>query len=210
MDITLQVEKRPDLGRGGARRLRRAGQVPAIIYGDGDPMAITCSARQTVAHMQDDSFRSSLLVLEVGGKKIKALLREVQMHPFRREILHLDFQAVREDSEIAAQVPLHFINIEDSPGVKLHHGIFTTIENQAALHCLPKDLPESIDVNVGGLEIGKSIHLSDITPPPGVRFDAIVRGEDPALAIISEPRAEKEETGTPDSADSSETKEADA
>ena len=120
------------------------------------------------------------------------LLREVQRDPVRRDILHVDFLAVREDREIAAHVPLHFINAETSPGVKLQHGVFTTVENQIAVHCLPQDLPEFIEVDVGGLEVGQSIHLSAVSAPSGVRFDDIVRGNDPSLASVITVAAEKE------------------
>lgn len=194
MNITLNVQSRDKIGRGEARRLRRAGRVPAIVYGGASPQAVDCETREIMAHMQNDSFHSTLLNLRLNGKEIKALVREIQMHPYRREIIHIDFQTVRADSEIAAAVPIHFINVEDSPGVKLHHGIFTAVENQVAVHCLPKDLPPHITIDVGNLEIGKNIHLSEVPPPAGVRYDAATRGDDPVLAIISEPRVEPEET----------------
>jgi large subunit ribosomal protein L25 len=200
--MEIESIKREDTGRGGSRRLRRQGYVPAILYGDGQALAIACEARKIRAGLGEESFRSSILTLVIGEEKFSALLREVQMHPHRAEAIHLDFQIVHENVEISTSVPLHFINIDTAPGVKLYGGLFTTIENQVAIHCLPKDIPEFISVDVGELNIGGSVHLSDIEPPAGVRFDAITRGEDPALAILSELRkGEEEETTATESPD---------
>lgn len=193
MNITVSAQLRHSAGRGEARRQRRENRIPAVIYGACDPMSVSFSARELSMHMQKETFRSSVLTLDIEGKKISALLRDVQMHPYKREILHVDFQAVKDDQPISASVPLHFINADDSPGVKLHRAIFTSIENEVSLHCLPQDLPEFINVDVGALDLGKSIHLSELTPPPGVTFDALARGEDPALAVMSGQAAEEEE-----------------
>lgn len=194
MDATIAATARQETGRGANRRQRRDGKVPAVVYGTGEATPIACSARDMLARLQDESFHSTVLTIDLEGRKIPALLREVQMHPHRREIVHLDFQAVKEDQEISANVPLHFVNVESSAGVRLRHAIFTSIENQVAVHCLPQNLPEFINVDVSGMDIGSSIHLSELSPPQGVRFDAIVRGEDPALAVMSSPAEEKEET----------------
>lgn len=201
MEITVTATIRQSAGRGGARRHRRNGLVPAVVYGVCEPLNIACSARDISAHLQAEAFHSTLLTLNVEGRKIPALLREVQMHPYKREVVHIDFQAVSENQEIGTSVPLHFIHVEDSPGVKLRHGIFTSIENQIDIHCLPKDLPEYINIDVSGLDIGQSIHLSEITAPPGVRFDAVTRGEDPALAVISSQAAEEAPQTAADSAE---------
>ena len=196
MEYIVEADIREQRGRGGARALRRAGRVPGVIYGGGEATAFSCAGRALAAFMQDEAFHSSVVSVRLGGETRRALLREVQRDPVRRDILHVDFMAVREDREISAQVPVHFINAESAPGVKLQHGVFTAIENQVAVHCLPQDLPEYIEVDVRALEIGKSVHLSEIVPPQGVRFDEITRGNDPALAAIAsiaeeaEPEAE--------------------
>lgn len=194
-DPTLPIQDRDPGGRGAARRLRRAGMVPGVVYGGaGKTRAISVAAKDLAANLKNESFHSSVVSLSRESKRpIKALLRAIQMHPTRAEAAHVDFQAVRADREISAAAPLRFVNIETSPGVKLRRGIFTTIENEAQIHCLPKDLPEFIEVDVGELDVGKSVHLSEVTPPPGVRFDAIVRGQDPALALISARQAEEVE-----------------
>lgn len=184
----MEIESilREKTGRGDARKLRRNGYVPAILYGEGENKNIAVEQRAIKIKMKDEAFYSSVLTIHCGKKKVKALLREVQMHPYRSDIMHMDFQSVRDDTEISTSVPIHYINVDICPGVKLHQGIFSTVENQIGIHCLPKDLPESITVDVQSLEIGKSIHLSEVVTPDGVRFDAIGRGEDPVLAVVSE------------------------
>lgn len=186
MEYTVNAASRDGKGRGEARALRRAGRVPGVIYGGGEARAFSCEAGQIAAFMQEEAFHSSVVAVQLdGGEVRRALLREVQRDPVRRDILHIDFQAVSEDREISVQVPIHFVNADSAPGVKLQNGVFNAIENQVSVHCLPQNLPEYIEVDVGALEISKSIHLSEITPPAGVRFDDIVRGNDPALATIA-------------------------
>lgn len=175
------------------RALRKSGMVPAVIYGLDKPKSITCSARSLANLMQDEAVFSKVIAIGLEGKIRQAILRDVQRHPLRREILHVDFQEISEDQEISTAVPLHFVGVELAPGVKLNHGIFNAIENQIAVHCLPKNLPEFIEADVSHLQIGGSIHLGEITPPSGVRFDEIVRGNDPVLAVISEAAAAVEE-----------------
>ena len=187
------MTKREQVGRGDSRRLRRDKRVPATVYGGGQIFSVSCAENDIAARLHDPSFRSTVLTLNIDDAPAKALLREVQMHPYQRKVLHADFQLVSEDTEVAASVPLEFVNVDNAPGVKLRHGIFTTIENMLQVHCLPQDLPERIEVDVGELDIGRSIHLTDITPPAGVRFDALSRGEDLALATISEAKEEVEE-----------------
>ena len=194
MDIVVEATARVPSGGGAAKRLRKSGQVPGIVYGIGQPQAVALPARALARHLQHEAFHSSLLNLKIDGKAAPALLRDVQRHPVRAEALHVDFQLVSADREIAANVPLHFINAELSPGVKLHHGIFTAVETEAAVHCLPRDLPEFIEVDASVMEIGKSVHLSELPAIEGVRFDALTRGVDPVLAAILEPRVEVEET----------------
>lgn len=193
MDIVLNMNSRSKTGKSEAKRLRRGAQVPAVVYGTGKNISVVCAEKDLMGHLQNPAFHSTVLTLKIDGKKAQALVRDVQMHPWQRRVLHADFQLVSADTEIAATVPIEFVNAADAPGVRLHHGIFTSIENQLNVHCLPKDLPEKIVVDVGNLDIGKSIHLFELTPPDGVRFDAVARGEDLALATISEVQEEQEE-----------------
>ena len=193
MDYKFEASARQDTGRNAMRALRKSGMVPAVIYGLDKPKSITCSARSLTNLMQDEAVFSKVITISLEGKTRQAILRDVQRHPLRREILHVDFQEISEDQEISTAVPLHFVGAELAPGVKLNHGIFNAIENQIAVHCLPKNLPEFIEADVSHLQIGGSIHLGEIAPPSGVRFDEIVRGNDPALAVISEAAAVEEE-----------------
>ena len=194
MEYIVEATERQEHGRGAARSLRRAGRVPGVLYGGKKTVQLSLEARHLMSLLQDEAFRSSVVKVRLEGKSrtTQALLREVQWHPVRRDIIHVDFQEVRADREISAQVPLHFINTDTAPGVKLQHGVFTAVENQVAVHCLPQHLPEYIEVDAGTLEMGKSIHLSEIAQLEGVRFDEIVRGNDPALAAIASIAAEVE------------------
>ena len=200
METVLQAHTRDQLGRGPVRQLRRDGRIPGVVYGDGPARAVSFNAREIAVRLQEEAFHSTVVTLELDGKKMSALLREAQSHPVRREILHVDFQAVRADQEISARAPLHFVNQESCPGVKLRHGIFTAIENEVGIHGLPRDLPEFIPVDVGELDIGKTIHLSEVPAPKGIRFDAIIRGDDPALARVVERPAEEVESAPAEAA----------
>lgn len=175
------------------RRLRRTGKVPGIIYGIGEPEQIIVDEHSLQLDLQrHEAFYSSVLNVEIDGRKQAALLREVQSHPVTGHLLHVDFQAVAENIEIAATVPLHFLDAENSPGVKLNHGIFSATNTELHVHCLPKDLPSFISIDVSHLDINDSIHLSDIEVPAGVRPDAIARGEDLVLAAVLPPQQEEE------------------
>ncbi len=199
MDLTVEALQREGTGTGPARRMRREGRVPAVVYGEGEPKHISVDARHLDRHLHDEAFRSSVLTLKIEDREpVQALLRDLQRHPFRREVLHADFLEISQTREINANVPLHFINAESSPGVKLHHGIMTVIENEVEIHCLPKHLPEFVEVDVGSLEVGMSVHLSELPVPEGVRFIALSRGADPALAIVSEPAKVDEDEAASD------------
>lgn len=194
MELIVEAQPRENTGTAHARRLRRGQRVPAVVYGEGRARHISVDAAHFERQLQHEPFRASVLKMRVGDEgEFSVLLRDVQRHPFRRDVLHADFLEVSEKREINANVPLHFINAEVSPGVKLHHGILTVIENEVEIHCLPRHLPDHIEVDVGGLDIGKSVHLGEIPAPEGVRFVALTRGADPALAIVSEPAKIEEE-----------------
>ena len=196
MDFIVEATIREKTGRNAVRALRRDGMVPAVIYGLGKPCTINCAARSLTALMQNEAFFSKVVGVRMEGKTRQVILREIQRHPVNSRVLHVDFQEISEDQEISTTVPLHFVGIEASAGVKLHHGIFNAIENQISVNCLPRNLPEYIEVDVSHLDSGDSIHLEEITPPKGVRFDEIIRGNNPALAVISEAATATEEQDT--------------
>ncbi len=187
-------------GTGASRRLRRGGKVPGIVYGgEAAPMAIELDHNALYQHLKLEAFHASILSMAVSGKKQAVLLRDVQMHPFRAEILHVDFQRVAQDKEIYVKVPLHFVNAEIAPGVKLAGGIVSHVMNDLEVVCLPKNLPAFIEVDLAQLDAGDSVHLSALKLPAGVAI-ATQGGEDPVVATCVLPRAaveEEAEAGAP-------------
>jgi large subunit ribosomal protein L25 len=181
-------------GTGASRRLRRSGKVPGIVYGgEIAPMPIELDHNALYQHMRLEAFHASILSMSVSGKKEQVLLRDVQMHPFRAEILHVDFQRVAQDKEITIKVPLHFVNAEISPGVKLSGGLVSHVMNDLEVVCLPKNLPAFIEVDLAELAAGHSIHVSELKLPKGVEAVATQGGEDPVVATCIVPRAAAEE-----------------
>ena len=183
-------------GTGASRRLRIAGQTPGIVYGGaGAPVNITLDHNALYHALKKETFHSSILDLEVDGKVEQVLLRDFQMHAFKQLVLHADFQRVDAKSKIHVKVPLHFINEETSPAVKLSAGIISHVATDLDITCLPADLPEFVEVDLGTLEVGNSVHLSDIVLPKGVT--AIIHGGDdnPTIATASIPAGKVEAEG---------------
>jgi large subunit ribosomal protein L25 len=185
MQIEIKAGKRETQGKGASRRLRRAGQVPGIVYGGGkEPMNIGLVHKDLVHELAHESFHSSILTLNVDGEKESVLLRDYQMHAYKHIVNHVDFQRVSAREKIHMKVPLHFVNGDIAPGVKLGGGLVNHILTELDLSCLPADLPEYIQVDLKDLEIGHSIHVSQLNLPKGVESLAMHRGEDPAVAAI--------------------------
>jgi len=171
MKFELNAQARTLQGSGASRRLRRAGKVPGIIYGGtAAPQAIELDHNDLLLEMKKEAFHASILVISVDGKKQQALLRDTQMHAYKPKILHVDFQRVSATEALHLMVPLHFINEETAPGVKLSGGRVNHVLTEVDVQCLPKDLPEFIEVDVGALEVGESIHLSELKLPKGVKL----------------------------------------
>lgn len=189
MQIEINAKKREAQGTGASRRLRRAGHVPGIVYGGGkDAVSIELNHKELFLQFRHEAFHASILTLNLDGKKEQVLLRDYQMHPVRNDIAHIDFQRVSATEKIHVKVPLHFVNAEIAPGVKLQHGIVTHIMTEADVLCLPKNLPEFIEVDLSGLNAGHSVHLSEIKLPKGVEFVQLGHGDDAAVASIPVPR----------------------
>jgi large subunit ribosomal protein L25 len=180
-------------GRGASRRLRRGGKAPGIVYGAGEPTSIELDHNALVHALKSEAFHASILTMKLDGSSHRVLLRDVQMHPFRNEVLHVDFQRVDEARKIHMKVPLHYVNESMAPAVKLGGAIISHIANEIDVTCLPKDLPEFIDVDLSTIEPGKSVHVSEIKLPAGVT--AVTHGKDPviATAIVPKVQAEAEE-----------------
>lgn len=177
-------------GRGASRRLRRAGKAPGIVYGAGEPTPIELDHNALVHALKSEAFHASILSMRLDGATQRVLLRDVQMHPFRHEILHVDFQRVDERRRIHMKVPLHFVNEAVSPAVKLGGAIISHIANELDVTCLPKDLPEFIEVDLSTIEAGKSVHVSELRLPAGVT--AVTHGKDPVIATAIVPKAHTE------------------
>ena len=193
----LQAEVREDMGKGASRRLRRlADQVPAIIYGgDKDPQPLTLVRKDLEKALENEAFYSHVLTINVGKDKQKAILKDLQRHPAKESVMHADFLRVNENKPIKLHVPIHFINEAKSYGVKTEGGIVQHQETDIEVQCLPKDIPEYIEVDMLEVKIGEIIHLSDIALPAGVVSVAMALGEDHDLAVASiiAPRGGSEE-----------------
>ncbi len=187
MQIEISASARKLQGTGASRRLRIAGRVPGIVYGGGKEAQAIELDHNTLYHLlAKEAFHSTILNLVLDGEKEQVLLRDTQMHPFRPIVLHVDFQRVAKDHKVHMKVPLHFINADIAPGVKLSSGIVSHVMTELEVSCLPGNLPEYIEVDLSNLALGHSIHISDLKLPEGV--EAIVHGGDSVVATISLPR----------------------
>ncbi|MEO6137147.1 MAG: 50S ribosomal protein L25/general stress protein Ctc [Luteimonas sp.] len=184
-DHSIKATVRTDEGKGASRRLRHAAQIPAIIYGGhAEPKSIQLQHEKTWVASQNEWFYSSILSLDVDGKVEKVLLRDMQRHPYRQQIMHLDFQRVSENEAIRVAVPLHFINVENSPAGKASDVVVTHELNEVHISCLPKDLPEFLELDLGALEVGDTIHLSQVKLPAGVEVPELKLGADHDVAVV--------------------------
>jgi len=190
MKIEISADKRTLQGKGASRRLRGSGKVPAIIYGgDQAAQSIEMDHNDLYHKLKLEAFHASVLTLDVAGKKEPVLLRDIQMHPYKQQVLHVDFQRVDKNKKIHMKVPLHFINAEVAPGVKTSGGIVSHILTEVDISCLPDDLPEFISVDLAELTAGHTLHLSDLVMPKGVETVALGKGENLPVATIVIPRS---------------------
>ena len=185
ISFELTAESRTDMGKGASRRLRHAGKVPAIIYGgDKAPEALTLSHNELLRNLEHEAFYSHILTINSGGSSTSAILRDLQRHPSKPVILHVDLQRVTADEELRTQVPLHIIGEDTCPGIKAG-GLVSHDQTEVEVECLPKHLPEFIEVDISAMEIGDTLHLSDLKVPEGVTLLELVRGEDHDLGVVS-------------------------
>ena len=195
-DINVKATSRSVFGKGASRRLRRDNLVPGIIYGDSkEPQAIQMPANEVFKYLENEAFYSQLIQVSVdGGEPARSILKDVQRHPFKQQILHMDFMRVVAGAELQIRVPLHFINEEDCKGVK-NGGVISHNENDVLVACRPRDIPDSIEVNMADLDIGDSVTLSQLPIPGNVRLvDLIEAGDatDDQVAAVNAPRVEVE------------------
>ena len=193
MTIEISARKREAQGTGASRRLRRSGRIPGILYG-GEQGAVTIDLdhNELFLKLRNEKFHASILTLDLDGAKQQVLLRAFNLHPFKRQVEHVDFQRVSKDRKIHMKVPLHFVNAETSPGVKEQGGVASHVLNELDISCFPDDLPEHIEVDLGGLSIGHSIHARDLALPRGVEA-MLQRNENPVVATVVMPALIAEE-----------------
>ena len=185
-DFDLIAELREDQGKGASRRLRREGKVPAIIYGAGrPPRALAFDHNRVIQQLENESFYSSILNIKVRDNSQAAILKDLQRHPSKPVIMHMDFQRIVEDEDIKMNVPLHFLGEDVAPGVKTGGGSVSRLMNDVEIVCLPKYLPEFIEVDISELELDEHLSMSDIKLPEGVTIPALEQGPEQDRPVVS-------------------------
>jgi large subunit ribosomal protein L25 len=193
MAIEISARKREAQGTGASRRLRRLGRVPGIVYGgDKDAVRIDLDHKDLFLNLRNEKFHASILTLDLGGDKQPVLLRAVNMHPFKAQVQHVDFQRVSKDRKIHMKVPLHFVNAEKSPGVKEQGGVVNHVLNELDIVCFPDDLPEYVEVDLSSLAVGHSLHVRQLPLPKGIEL-TLHKDEDPVVATVVVPALVTEE-----------------
>ena len=196
MTSELQAEARDARGRTGSRRLRRLGKVPAVVYGGGrDPLAISIDHNLLLREMKQPAFYTSILTVKVDGEAQAVVVKDVQRHPAKPYLIHLDFQRIVEDQEITLHVPLRFIGEEAAKGVKEQGGVVEHLATDVEVTCLPRHLPGAIEVDVSQLEMNQIVHLSELKLPEGVSLVALEHHQDLPVVTITQPRREEVEAG---------------
>ncbi len=176
-DFDLIAEIREDQGKGASRRLRREGKVPAIIYGAGrPPRQLAFDHNRVMQQLENESFYSSILSIKVGERDQAAIVKDIQRHPAKNRVMHMDFQRIVADEKIKMNVPIHYLNAEDAVGVKQGGGSVSQLITDVEVSCLPKDLPEYFEVDIEQLELDEMLHLSDIKVPEGVEIPQLAQG----------------------------------
>ena len=186
-EFNLIAEMRDDQGKGASRRLRRQGMVPAVIYGAGrDPRNLMFDHNKVLRQLEDPSFYSSILNIKVGEKSRAAIVKDIQRHPSKKQIIHIDLQRIVEDEQIKMQIPIHYLGEEDAVGVKIGGGTVTKIMTELEISCLPKDLPEFLEVDISELELDQMLNVSDISLSEGVEISDIIKEQDQSIVSIQE------------------------
>lgn len=189
-NFSIDLEPREEFGTSSSRRLRRQGRVPVVVYGADKSIAHYSADHNSLIHSLDiEAFHSAIIDIKENGSKQGAILREVQMHSYKPQVLHIDLQRVKATEQITLRVPLHFLGDDVAPGVKIAGGIFSRLITDVEIQCLPKDLPEFLTVDVSELDINNSVHMSDIKLPEGVEMTAVLQdSDDYAIASITPSR----------------------
>lgn len=190
----VNAEPRSDQGKGASRRLRHAGKVPAVIYGGhAEARNVTLEHHKLLQLVENEKFYSSIISVNVGGDKQAVIVKDVQMHPARQAVLHVDLQRVSENEKIRVHLPIHFKGEAVAPGVKTQGGVVSHMMADVEITCLPKDLPEFLEVDMSGMKLNDTIFLADLKLPGGVTISALAHGRNPPVVSVHAPRAAEPE-----------------
>ncbi len=189
----IEATVRHNMGKGASRRLRRDDKVPGVIYGGGKaPVSLTLEHKSISKSLESEAFYSHILTLKTGPETERVILKDVQRHPYKARVVHVDFQRVRADEKLHMHIPLHFVGAEEAPGVKEAGGLVSHIMSDVEVSCLPDDLPEYIEVNISEMQLNDILHLSSLKLPKGVEIIALAHGDDKAVVSIHLPHIEEE------------------
>jgi large subunit ribosomal protein L25 len=192
--FNVGADSRDDQGKGASRRLRRTGKVPAILYGGkGEAKNVTLDQQNLLTMIEDEKFYSSIITLHLDGQDQQAIIKDIQMHPARNQVLHVDLQRVLADVAIRIHIPLHFLNAATCPGVKVQGGLVSHLRTDIEITCLPKDLPEAIEVDMAAMNLNDTIFMRDLQLPAGVTVPELNQGRNAPVVSIHAPRAEEPE-----------------
>lgn len=188
--FVVNAEARNDQGKGASRRLRREGKVPAVLYGGNDgAQSLSIGQNELRNHLKTEAFYSAILNLNIGGTQQQVVLKDLQRHPARHDdIVHLDLYRILADKMLRRNVPLHFVSFEACPGIKVEGGVIEHLHNEVEVECLPKDLPEFIEVDCSAMKLNDTIHLSQLVLPEGVKSASLQRGKDDGVVAIHSPK----------------------
>jgi large subunit ribosomal protein L25 len=194
ISFELSAEPRDDQGKGASRRLRHSGKVPAVLYGaHGAPRSLALDHRRLLGLVADEKFYSTIISVNVGSEKQPAIVKDVQMHPARNAVVHVDLQRIVETEKIRLHVPIHFRGEAAAPGVKTQGGVVSHLMADVEVSCLPKDLPEFLEVDMSHMNLNETIRLADLTVPSGVTLAALAHGKNPPVVSVHSPRAAEPE-----------------
>ena len=194
-DFVVKATSRTAQGSSASRRLRREGKVPTILYGGGEaPQMLAVDHNELLHHLEHEAFYSHILQVNVDGTEQRAVLKDLQRHPSKPYVLHMDLMRIVAGQKIRMTVPLHFVGEKQAPGIKDEGGVLDRMRNDLEIECLPKDLPEFIEVDVSGLGLNDSIHLEELTLPEGIVSIALMHEENWTVCAVHMPRALVEET----------------
>lgn len=195
--FVINATSRSDCGKGASRRLRRNRQVPGIVYGaNRAPQNISVDHNELQKLLVNEAAYTSIIGLDVGDQKDMVILRDLQRHPFKPAIMHLDLQRISEKEKLTVRIPLHFVGMESAPGVKIGGGSISKLMTDVEVHCFPKELPEYVEVDLSGMELNQVVHLSDLKLPSDVDVVALLHGEDRAVVTLYLPKSSNEDNST--------------